>query len=277
MVKKSNYLFRRGYIQGIVLIILALLFLLVASATADSVKGDINSDGVVNINDVVMVMKHVLNVQDPPLTAVQRSAADVNSDGIIDVRDVIEIMKTALMLVEESPKSIISIEEAQVKAALGTTRNNLNLPATVKVRISDDSTRDIRVSWEQNSTPLFNPDQGNEYLFKGTLSDLPAGLLNPLNLQAQVIVILEDTAEQPAGSWPAYMDGPPKIAYIDLIDRYEVTITIKPEFKDRVKAVTVLGEAANRLPAPNDNRWRYSNFKNEITLDDLLGKIELEM
>ena len=63
--------------------------------------GDVNNDGAVNIQDVVLVMQHTLNLE--KLADKQNFYADVNNDGIINILDVNLILQKALGLVEEFP------------------------------------------------------------------------------------------------------------------------------------------------------------------------------
>ncbi len=68
------------------------------SFAANLAKGDVNGDGKINIQDVVMVMQHVLNLH--TLTTEQLSAADVTGEGDINVVDVTSIMRFSLGLID---------------------------------------------------------------------------------------------------------------------------------------------------------------------------------
>ncbi|MDZ4131607.1 MAG: dockerin type I repeat-containing protein, partial [Dethiobacteria bacterium] len=63
--------------------------------------GDVNDDGAVNIQDVVMVMQHTLEFE--KLADKQKLYADVNNDGTINILDVSLIMQKTLGLVEGFP------------------------------------------------------------------------------------------------------------------------------------------------------------------------------
>ena len=69
----------------------------------DPTHGDINGDGVIDVRDVVLVMKHILEVE--TLSASQQELADVNDDGTVDLKDAVLIMQKALGLIEEFPVS----------------------------------------------------------------------------------------------------------------------------------------------------------------------------
>lgn len=61
--------------------------------------GDINSDSVIDVKDVVLAMRFVLGLAD--YTEREKKAADVNGDGVIDVLDVTLIMRRALGIIEK--------------------------------------------------------------------------------------------------------------------------------------------------------------------------------
>ena len=59
--------------------------------------GDVNDDGVIDINDAYMVLLFDLRLAEP--TASQKMAADVNGDGAVDVFDAWTIQKYAARLI----------------------------------------------------------------------------------------------------------------------------------------------------------------------------------
>jgi hypothetical protein len=63
--------------------------------------GDVNDDGAVNIQDVVLAMQHTLDLD--KLADKQKLYTDVNNDGIINILDVSLIMQKTLGLVEGFP------------------------------------------------------------------------------------------------------------------------------------------------------------------------------
>ncbi|MDE6665987.1 MAG: carbohydrate-binding protein, partial [Ruminococcus sp.] len=63
-------------------------------ATIKEINGDIDGDGKLAVNDLVLINKHLLAVS--PLTAEQCIKADLNSDGIIDVFDLVLLRKLFL-------------------------------------------------------------------------------------------------------------------------------------------------------------------------------------
>lgn len=65
--------------------------------TPGSEPGDVNGDGTVNVNDVVMAMQHVLLINE--LGEEEFAAADVNCDDTIDVLDVTLLMQHCLGLI----------------------------------------------------------------------------------------------------------------------------------------------------------------------------------
>lgn len=63
-------------------------------ATIKEINGDIDDDGKLAVNDLVLINKHLLAVS--PLTAEQCIKADLNGDGIIDVFDLVLLRKLFL-------------------------------------------------------------------------------------------------------------------------------------------------------------------------------------
>ena len=60
--------------------------------------GDVNSDGLIDVRDVVLLSRYILGLED--LSAEQLTAADINGDGLIDVRDVALLSRHILGLAE---------------------------------------------------------------------------------------------------------------------------------------------------------------------------------
>ena len=58
----------------------------------NSIKGDVNSDGIINIVDVTEIQKQAAGAGN--LTAEQLVVADYNGDGMVNVMDATEIQKT---------------------------------------------------------------------------------------------------------------------------------------------------------------------------------------
>jgi outer membrane protein assembly factor BamB len=63
-------------------------------SSGESVPGDVNSDGVVNILDVIEIVRFALGKKPP--SAEEFDYADINSDGLINISDVIACMYIAL-------------------------------------------------------------------------------------------------------------------------------------------------------------------------------------
>ncbi len=96
------YLKKTGWVLlSIFIVSLALFLILSGSAVSSAMYGDINQDGEINVQDVVLTMRHVLGLQE--LNSIQRMAADVNNDKTIDVADVTLIMRKSLAIIEKFP------------------------------------------------------------------------------------------------------------------------------------------------------------------------------
>ena len=84
----------------------ALLFAFVMPAIFDSTVqaaayGDVNQDGLIDVRDVVLVMRHILELD--TLNETEQNLADVNADGAIDVRDATLLMQKSLGLIDHFP------------------------------------------------------------------------------------------------------------------------------------------------------------------------------
>ena len=61
---------------------------------SDVVSGDVNSDSVINVQDVVLLINFILGSIEPDNN--QYSAGDVNSDGVLNVQDVVILINVIL-------------------------------------------------------------------------------------------------------------------------------------------------------------------------------------
>lgn len=66
-----------------------------------SAYGDLNGDGLVNVEDVILAMRHILGLIQ--LEASQIVLADVDGDGNVNVSDVVLIMQYVLRMIESFP------------------------------------------------------------------------------------------------------------------------------------------------------------------------------
>jgi len=94
---------RTGSKAALILLSILLFLMLFTSFASAAVLGDVNEDGKINVLDVVLAMQHVLEIDDPPLTEAQKTAADVNGNGLINVLDVTLLMQYALGMIDEFP------------------------------------------------------------------------------------------------------------------------------------------------------------------------------
>lgn len=97
VIRKSK---QRNSFARLSVAILAVLFVFIIScddtSASDVLPGDINGDGVLDINDVVMVMKYILGLSN--LTGEQLETADLNGNGAVDIRDVTRIKQIVVGL-----------------------------------------------------------------------------------------------------------------------------------------------------------------------------------
>lgn len=97
--------------------------------------GDVNDDGEIDVRDVVLVMRHVLEIEE--LDQDQEKYADVNCDGEIDVRDVTLIMQYVLDIIDEFP---------------------CDLPEVVSVKAIDRNTIEVELSVDVDEDTAENVD-----------------------------------------------------------------------------------------------------------------------
>lgn len=192
-LKVRKYCKEAGAKAAIMLLVIAMVtiaFVSMISAAPGIIYGDVNLDGTIDVRDVVLVMQYVVGIGD--LSEDQFKAADVNGDGSVDVQDVTMIMRHVLKI-ESLSRSVSAVELIEKNVTLNTAVENLNLPGTVKVTMSDNSVEELKVEWEVTSNPPYTKDEVGEYLFEGELVDLPPGVTNSENLKAQAIInVLED-------------------------------------------------------------------------------------
>ncbi len=100
---------RAGARASLVLLSVFLFLLLVAPVAMAATYGDVNDDGKINVQDVVLVMKHVLELEE--LTEAQQAVADVNGDGKINVQDVTLIMQHSLGLIDDFPHAALAVSK----------------------------------------------------------------------------------------------------------------------------------------------------------------------
>ncbi len=64
------------------------------TAGSESLSGDVNDDGILNVLDVVILTNFILEADYP--TDSQFSSGDINDDGILNVLDVINLINFIL-------------------------------------------------------------------------------------------------------------------------------------------------------------------------------------
>ena len=67
------------------------LLLILISANAQTLRGDVNGDGTVDVSDVTALINMILGT-----TPADLKVADINADGILDVTDVTALINEIL-------------------------------------------------------------------------------------------------------------------------------------------------------------------------------------
>jgi len=94
-------------------------------------RGDVNQDGVVNVQDVIRLIQHLTGER--PLTGAGLEAADVNRDGVVNVQDVILLIQ--MLTGQQSTRFTIVARRALARGiALGEgeqTRTGMSVPIVI--------------------------------------------------------------------------------------------------------------------------------------------------
>ena len=85
--------------------------------------------------------------------------------------------------------TVTSVEPISLTVPHGTLRGDLNLPSIVNVRLSDNSTRSMAVTFG-GFTPTYNGNSDGTYTVNGTLT-LPQGVTNPNNVTVATTVVVQ--------------------------------------------------------------------------------------
>lgn len=190
---------RTGAKTAVVLFTITFIIIAFASMTASAPEityGDVNQDGSIDVRDVVLVMQYIIGLKD--LTEDQSKAADVNGDGSVNVQDVTMIMRHILKI-ETLGKAIESVEEVEINVFVNNPAERLYFPSKARATLVDGSVHEIKVKWEETSTPPYVKEEAGEYVFEGDLVDIPWGITNPdgIKATATVYVLLYDDPSYP--------------------------------------------------------------------------------
>ncbi len=148
---------KKAGLKLMLILLCALLFLMMSSSAAlAAMMGDVNDDGRVNVEDVILVQKHILS---PSLTTAQQAVADVNGDGVINVRDATLIMQYSLGLITEFPtgpttpgvKSVRAIASDTIAVEFFDTPSVAEKAAlTITIRNVSNLVVPTTVAWDEN-------------------------------------------------------------------------------------------------------------------------------
>lgn len=171
-----QFLSRKGFTKPLVCcaIFLFLVMITLASSASAALLGDVNNDGIINVQDVVLVNSHVLGLS--TLTSTQKIAADVNGDGTINILDVTLITQMSLGLISDfpllpsplltSPADEAFIPGQSVNFQWAASRG-ANMYSLEVIRISDESVFKNPVLGNVTSTTQLGfPNDGSEYKWR---------------------------------------------------------------------------------------------------------------
>ncbi len=90
----------------------------------------------------------------------------------------------------QAPPSVVTVESVEslgnITVDNGTIRDDIDLPDTIDVNLSNSTTTSAAVTWN-NGNPEYDGDTAGTYVFTGRLK-LPDGITNPGNLKASVAI-----------------------------------------------------------------------------------------
>jgi len=110
--------------------------------------------------------------------------AEESKEKAMAAADIIENIALKVQPMALNVTSVATIPDINV--GLGTSRESLPLPTVVSVVLSDESTQELGVTWD-NGNPEYNQDTEGTYVFSGTLT-LAEGIGNENNVTAVVNV-----------------------------------------------------------------------------------------
>jgi len=88
-------------------------------------------------------------------------------------------------------KVVQETQAVSVEVAYGTNLIDILFPDTVVATVNGD-TMDLDVDWEMDSTPPYDGNKADDYVFEGTLVNLPAGVTNPDSVKAIATVTVPE-------------------------------------------------------------------------------------
>jgi hypothetical protein len=153
-----------------------------------------------------MIVQYILGLRS--LSEEELSCADVNWDGEVDIKDATTVMQYAVALIDQLPLAVDRVNEEFITVVSGTLLENIGLPSKVEAVLKDDSTVDLDVKWESQSTPEYNPYVNTSYAIEGELVNLPPHILNPNKIKAlATVTIYTPYVWYPPASGPVFVES----------------------------------------------------------------------
>ena len=148
------------------------------------------TDAVFNNSEIILTLNNNIEHTD---TNVKVNYNKTGTHNIIQQGTSKEISDFANLSVANNVIGITSVETlSSINVDHGTPLNNISLPTTVTVNLSNSTTTSAAITWD-GGTPVYDPDTAGTYSFSGTLS-LPSDVFNPENIKATVDVIVSEVS-----------------------------------------------------------------------------------
>lgn len=131
------------------------------------------------------------NAISPQDTAVKVSYSKTGTDNLVIDGTANEFNNFSNVPVKNNTVSVSSVVSIpQIDVANGTLLASIGLPNTVTLNLSDSSTTNVNVTWD-NGTPVYNDAVAGTYTFSGTFN-VSGNISNPNNIAATVDVVVAE-------------------------------------------------------------------------------------
>nr|WP_317413398.1 alpha-L-fucosidase [uncultured Solibaculum sp.] len=153
---------------------------------------------------------HLTQVPDPSIKAVLNTSARYVRIQLDNPDSKKSLVLSEVILSSQDMPETREMQKApgalQRYQTTGASKNQLNLPQSMEVKLSDATAISLDVEWD-NGTPIYDSMQKGTYVFTGSFQHLPEDVRNSKNIQARAVVTIGDHFVVPAtGYSPSQWD-----------------------------------------------------------------------
>ena len=146
-----------------------------------------SAESVVNVSSQVVAQATQFVSQVQQATQQTQQVAQQANETAQQAKKIAEQVQSQILL------NIFSISPiSDINVAYGVAMSPTILPTTVTTTLSDNTTQDLSITWD-NGTPTYNPNVAGTYVFSGTLT-LANNIINNNNLEPKVNVIVAENS-----------------------------------------------------------------------------------